>query len=156
MNYSLEPKMASYLSINFCEANRMQKSGVERKASASLPQLLWAISEPRTRANIALSSMWPMLKERCIYLWSGLRLVQSSVLKHLIDFIELDQAQKNRVRSAGGSIHSQGRNESKLQLQAMISVVSDDEQQQQIMPIAFSQQLICNPKILLFQGCTND
>jgi hypothetical protein len=61
------------------------------------------------------------------------------------------QVPRSRVRSAGGTINSGNRTDSKLQLHGTISIPNDDEQQQQIQ-IAFSQQLICNPKVLLIQG----
>lgn len=50
-------------------------------------------------------------------------------------------------------MNSGSRNDSKIQLQTMISISNDDEQQLQV---ALSQQLICNPKILLFQGKSID
>ena len=56
------------------------------------------------------------------------------------------------MRSAGGTISSGHRNDSKLQLHSTTSMPNDDEQQQQQIQIAFSQQLICNPKVLLIQG----
>jgi hypothetical protein len=59
--------------------------------------------------------------------------------------------QRNRVRSAGGPINSGNRNDSKLQLHGSTILTNDDDQQQHI-PIAFSQQLVCNPKVLLIQG----
>lgn len=71
------------------------------------------------------------------------------------DFVlrNIFQVQRNRVRSAGGTVNSGSRNDSKIQLQTMMSISNDDEQQLQI---ALSQQLICNPKILLFQGRSID
>ena len=58
------------------------------------------------------------------------------------------QVQRNRVRSAGGIMNSGSRNDSKMQLYGTTS--NDDEQQQ--IQVAFSQQLICNPKVLIIQG----
>ena len=47
-------------------------------------------------------------------------------------------------------MNSGNRNDSKLQLHGSTTMSNDDEQQQ--IQIAFSQQLICNPKVLLIQG----
>jgi hypothetical protein len=62
------------------------------------------------------------------------------------------------VRSAGGAMNSGSRNDSKLQLNNVITTVNDDEQQQQqqqqLIQVALNQQLIFNPKILLIQGET--
>ncbi|CAF0886156.1 unnamed protein product [Adineta ricciae] len=62
--------------------------------------------------------------------------------------------QRNRVRSAGGTLNSGNRNDSKVHLHSATSIVNDEEQQQQQqqqIQVAFSQQLICNPKILIIQ-----
>ncbi|CAF3489155.1 unnamed protein product [Adineta steineri] len=68
-------------------------------------------------------------------------------------FLLRSAGQRSRVRSAGGTLHSGNRNDSKMQLYSSttmsIATPNDDEQQQ--IPVAFSQQLICNPKILLIQ-----
>ena len=45
-------------------------------------------------------------------------------------------------------MNSGSRNDSKMQLYGSTS--NDDEQQQ--IQVAFSQQLICNPKVLIIQG----
>ncbi|CAF4322149.1 unnamed protein product, partial [Rotaria socialis] len=63
-------------------------------------------------------------------------------------FLLRPNIQRSRVRSAGGTA-TNNRNDSKLQLYG-ITTLSNDEEQQQIQP-AFSQQLICNPKVLLIQ-----
>ncbi|CAF0778331.1 unnamed protein product [Rotaria sordida] len=65
-------------------------------------------------------------------------------------FLLRQNLQRNRVRSAGGSININSRNDSKLQLHGSTTISNDDEQQQQIQAI-YSQQLICNPKVLLIQ-----
>ncbi|CAF2395272.1 unnamed protein product [Rotaria sp. Silwood2] len=58
--------------------------------------------------------------------------------------------QRNRVRSAGGgTFSSNNRNDSKLTLQGSTTISNDDEQQQ--IQAAYSQQLICNPKVLIIQ-----
>ena len=61
------------------------------------------------------------------------------------------------MRSAGGTLNSGNRNDSKVHLHSATSIVNDEEQQpqqqqQQQIQVAFSQQLICNPKILIIQG----
>jgi len=71
-------------------------------------------------------------------------------IKYFLYFIF--KTQRNRVRSAGGTINSGSRNDSKIQLHGSTSISNDDEQQQQLIQPTFSQQLICNPKILLIQG----
>ncbi|CAF0845502.1 unnamed protein product [Rotaria sordida] len=65
-------------------------------------------------------------------------------------FLLRQNLQRNRVRSAGGGININSRNDSKLQLHGSTTISNDDEQQQQIQAI-YSQQLICNPKVLLIQ-----
>ncbi len=57
------------------------------------------------------------------------------------------QVQRSRGRSDGGVMNSGSRNDSKQQLYSSIS--NDDEQQIQV---AFSQQLICNPKVIIIEG----
>jgi len=57
------------------------------------------------------------------------------------------QVQRNRGRSEGGAMNSGSRNDSKQQLYSSIS--NDDEQHIQV---AFSQQLICNPKVIIIEG----
>lgn len=59
------------------------------------------------------------------------------------------KTQRNRVRSAGGTIASNSRTDSKLQLYGAGTISNDDEQL--IQPV-FSQQLICNPKALIIAG----
>ena len=81
--------------------------------------------------------------------------VRPRMLTHRRRFLSLSlfQVQRNRVRSAGGILNNQSRNDSKLQLQiASTSSMEDELQYQQQFPIGFSQQLICNPKTLAIQG----
>ncbi|UJR28382.1 hypothetical protein I4U23_009623 [Adineta vaga] len=76
-------------------------------------------------------------------------------------FVLRSTIQRNRVRSAGGTLNSGNRNDSKVQLYSSTSISNDDEQQQQQqhqqqqpqqqIQVAFSQQLICNPKMLIIQ-----
>ncbi len=47
-------------------------------------------------------------------------------------------------------MNSGNRNDSKVQLYSSTSIANDDEQQP--IQVAFSQQLICNPKVLIIQG----
>ncbi|CAF4660688.1 unnamed protein product, partial [Rotaria sp. Silwood1] len=66
-------------------------------------------------------------------------------------FAVRQNVQRNRVRSAGGGTFSGNtRNDSKLQLHGSPIILNDDEQQQQLQ-VVYSQQLICNPKVLLIQ-----